>query len=475
MTLPWLAEFSPLAVDLILLIGTLSLLVVDLILPAGEKRLLAWGALGVVVAALIGTFALDISGEAWGGVYEGDALALWFKRVFLMTAGLVVLGAQQQVSTAFSRRQGEYYLLLLFSVMGMSLLAGVRDFILLVVCFELMGIPLYVLAAFARRDAKAVEGGMKLFLVGAVSSAVILYGLSLLCGLAGSTEIDSVARYVARHPSLGVGVAITMTIAGMGFKIGVFPFHMWVPDTYEGSTTPFVAFLSVAPKAAGLAALVQVLLAHRGAMLDEVALTLIALAVATLVVGNLLALNQDNVKRLLGYSGVAQMGFLLMALGSGTSFGLGTLLFYLAGYLFTNIGAFLVIHAVAGDDSLSSFDGLVRRSGWLAGGMLIFLLSLAGIPFVVGFWAKLYVFMAAWQAGMAWLVVLGALLSVLALFYYLRLVRAMFMNPPRSELPIAVDWPLRVAIALSMAFVIGMGLVPGPFVDAAMAAARGFL
>jgi NADH-quinone oxidoreductase subunit N len=474
----WLGDFAPLAVDLILVLGALAVLLADLIAPPGEKRLPGWGALATLVVAMAATFFLDLSGEAWGGVYVGDALAVFFKRVFLAGAILAVLGSQHFVADTFPRRQGEYYLLVLCSVLGMSLLGGVRDVILLVVCFELMGIPLYVLAAYAKKNVLGVEGALKLYLVGAVSSVTMLYGLSLLFGLSGSTQIAEIAAYAAMDPSPIVLLGAVLALAGMGFKIGVFPFHMWVPDTYAGASTPVVAFLAAAPKAAGLAALVQLLLGGERPLIAGVSMVVIALAAATLVVGNFLALNQANVKRLLAYSGVAHMGFLLMALSTGEALGLTMLMFYLAAYVFTNVGAFLVVHAVArggGDDTLSSFDGLAQRSGWLGLCMLAFLLSLAGIPFMAGFWAKLNVFIAAWTAGLEWLVVLGAVLSVLALFYYLRVVRAMFMNPPADgAASVRADWPTNVGIAVCLLFVVGIGLVPGPFVAAAEAAAHGF-
>jgi NADH-quinone oxidoreductase subunit N len=348
------------------------------------------------------------------------------------------------------------------------------------VSFELMGRPLYVLAAFPRRDRRASEGALKLLMTGVVSTALTLYGISLLSGLASTTSIDGVAAYVTGNPNPLVTLAAIVAVGGMLFKIGVFPFHMWVPDTYQGSSTPFVAFLSSAPKAAGLIALVQVLLARDHALLDSAYLPLLAIATATLVMGNLLAIRQDHIKRLFAYSGVAHMGFALVALSLGTAEGLSTLLFYVAVYVFTSIGAFLVVHAVrqggGGDDTLASFDGLGRRNGWLALAMLTFLLSLGGIPFVAGFWAKLYVFMAAWAGGLAWFVVLGALISVLALFYYMRVARAMYMQPtPEGAGPIEVDFSTNVGIALSLAVVVGLGLYPTPVIESAQRAAEWFL
>ncbi len=471
---------APLQADLLLVVGMFAVLIADIAMPAGEKRVLGWATVATLVVALIGTFALDVHGTALSGAYVGDGVAMFFKRVFLLGAAVAVLGSLDAVARDFPRRQGEYWLMLLSSVLGMTLLAGARNLILLVVSFELMGLPLYVLAAFPRRDRRASEGALKLLMTGVVSTALTLYGISLLSGLASTTSIDGVAAYVTGNPNPLVTLAAIVAVGGMLFKIGVFPFHMWVPDTYQGSSTPFVAFLSSAPKAAGLIALVQVLLARDHALLDSAYLPLLAIATATLVMGNLLAIRQDHIKRLFAYSGVAHMGFALVALSLGTAEGLSTLLFYVAVYVFTSIGAFLVVHAVrqggGGDDTLASFDGLGRRNGWLALAMLTFLLSLGGIPFVAGFWAKLYVFMAAWAGGLAWFVVLGALISVLALFYYMRVARAMYMQPtPEGAGPIEVDFSTNVGIALSLAVVVGLGLYPTPVIESAQRAAEWFL
>ncbi len=477
----FLGPLAPLGVDLILAVGLAFLIIVDVALPVGEKKSLSWGALAVVVGALAGTWLFDISGTALSGVYEGDSLALFMKRLFLTSGALSILASIPFAAEHYPRRQGEFFQLMICSLLGMTLLAGARDMLLLVVCFELMGIPLYILAAYSRRDSKSVEGALKLLLTGAVSTAITLFGLSFLFGLAQSTQLNAVAAYVAQHPSALALMGGTLAVAGMGFKIGVFPFHMWVPDTYEGAKTPVVLFLSVGPKAAGIVALVQLLYAGDATLLKSVTTVLVALAAVTLVAGNVAALNQSNVKRILAFSGVGHMGFLLMAMVAGgiDTLGLSSLLFYLAGYLFTNLGAFLVVHSVeqaGGDDTVSSFDGLGERSGFLSLAMLLFLLSLAGIPFVVGFWAKLYVFIAAWKAGMEILVVLGALFSVLALFYYLRIARAMFMNSAGEKAVVfEPDTPTTLAIAFCLVFVIGMGVQPRPFIEAAESAAADYL
>jgi NADH-quinone oxidoreductase subunit N len=288
-------------------------------------------------------------------------------------------------------------------------------------------------------------------------------------------QTTNIAALGAAGPTPLSTLGMLLVLSGLGFKIGVVPFHMWVPDTYQGSGTPFVSLLSVAPKLAGFAVLSLLFLQGLGTWSLDWVPVIAALSLVTILVGNLLALPQTNVKRLLAFSGVAQIGYMLMAFASASAEGLGVLLFYAAGYTVTNMGAFLIVQALAavgGDDSIDSFDGLAQRSPGLALSMLLFLLSLAGIPFVVGFWGKLYVFIAAWHAGLGWLV--GAVLAVVALFYYLQVVRAMYINPARDPLPIALPRSLKFAIAICIAFVIGMGAWPNPFVEATSEAARQF-
>ena len=468
------AALAPLAVDGILVIGALSLLIADLLLPAGEKKILGWGTLGVLMAALAGTFLLDISGPAVGAVYEGDLMALFIKRLVLVAAGLAVLGSLDEGAQRWARRQGEYYQLLLYSVVGMSLLAGVRDLMLLAVAFELMGVPLYVMAAYARRDALGVEGGVKLYLTGAVSSALTLYGMSLMFGSAGSAKIADIAALASQAPTPLLWMGVATAFAGMGFKLGVFPFHMWVPDTYRGTAPSVVVFLSVGPKIAGIAAIVRLFHEDGGVLLAGVSEVALLVVWATLVAGNLMAVPQTSVRRLLAFSGVGHMGLLLLGWLVATRTGLAAVLFYAAGYVFTTAGAFLVVQAVAsssGDDELPRFHGLAHRSGFLAFAMLVFLLSLGGIPFVIGFWAKLYLFLAAWGAGYAGSVILAALVSVIGLFYYLRVARAMYMEPATEQGPVPVDLGTQFAIAICLVFVVGMGLMPQPFAQMAEQAA----
>jgi len=504
-----------LVVQVMLALSAIGLLLADVILPHGNKRLLGWAAFAQLLLCFVATFFVDLHGMAFAGAWVGDGLTVMLVRIFLAGGALAVLGGLHAVERDAERRQGEYYQLLLMSLLGMTLLAGARDLVLLLVAFELMSLPLYALAAFARtgphahragplpglflppssRWTRPAEAGLKLFLVGAVSSAIAAYGLSLIYGAVGSTRFVTIAA-AEPGPLLVIGGA--MVIAGVGFKVGAAPFHMWVPDVYQGARTPLVAFLSVAPKAAGLTAMLQLLLGPLSGLRAGWQPLLLLLILASLFVGNLMAVPQQNVKRLLGYSGVAQMGFMLLALvATGPSVavagqpseGLATLLFFLCAYLISNMGMFFVVEAMAADrypagevppeadddDALTTFAGLARRSPWLGLCALLFILSLGGIPFAIGFWAKLYVLLAAWQAGLWWLVIGAALLSAAALFYYLQVARAIYMAEPTSDAPVRVAWPLTLVIGVCAFGVMAVGLVPGPLIAAAREAAKSFL
>jgi len=472
------ADFVPLWIDIGIAALALLVFLWDAVLPArvGRSPIGLLTAAGLV-ALLLASFFWSARGSAFFGAYVGDEWALFYKRVLLALAAVSALGSSNHVHRVIPRRQGEYFLLLLLSLLGMTLLAGARDLILLVVCFELMGIPLFVLAALEKTDARSgepsypAEASMKFFMVGVVSTPLSMFGLSLVIGLAGTSDVAALAR-ADWSPLMALG--LLLVLAGMGFKIGVVPFHMWLPDTYQAAATPFVAFLSTAPKIAGFAALCRVFLQGAEHWRQHWLPTVVALCAATLVLGNLWALSQQNVKRLLAYSGIGHIGYLLMAFVANDLFGMSSLLFYLAAYGLTNLGVFLAIEAVTSESKenlVTDFNGLARRSPWLALAMLLFLLSLAGIPFVIGFWAKFYLFIAAWRAGFEWLVVLGALLAVVALFYYLQLARAMYVVPAQSEERLRVKPALALSIVLCLAGVVGLGMYPKPLLEAATGAA----
>jgi NADH-quinone oxidoreductase subunit N len=453
-------------------LGILLLIVfaATLIGRGDDRRALGWVAGAGVLVLLASSFALAPTPPALAGMFVLDGLAIFAKRLFLAATFIGILGGLSSTEPQFTRRAGEYHLLILTSLLGMCALASARDLILLFVAFELMSIPLYVLSGFAKREATAVEAALKFFLVGSVSSAIMAYGLSFIYGAAGTTSLAGIAAaFDAGNPWLVLG--LLTALAGVAFKIAAFPFHMWVPDTYEAASTPFVAWLSVTPKAAGFVALFR--LYYEGAGERVVAWMPIAAALATITMlaGNLMALPQQNTKRLLAYSGIAQIGYMLVGFAAASASGTAMVLFYLVAYVFGNMGAFLVVHAVAraeGSENTAAFRGLAQRSPLLALAMLLFLLSLGGIPFVAGFWAKLYVFWAAASAGLYWLVLVGAILTVVALFYYLVLAKRMYIEAPERPGRIEVTPTLALSVLLCVIGVVALGVYPKPLVMAAL-------
>lgn len=463
-----------LLVPVLVVVLSLLVLIADIAMPGDSKRGLGTMTVAGVAGILGATWLIEpgvLPTVGFGGAYVHDGFTVYVERILLLAGALGALGSMDAVDRDFPRRGAEYYMLLLWSLVGMLVLAGAREIVTFVVAFELMGIPLYVLAAMHKQKA-GIEGALKLYLTGAVSSVFMLYGLSFVVGEAGTTMISELAVFEAT-PLFVLGAL--MTLAGMGFKIGAVPFHFWVPDTYQGAPTAFVAFLSTAPKVAGFAALVRLYLEGFGGLRTTWWPVLLVICVVTMVLGNLLALPQTNVKRLLAFSGVAHIGLLLLAFGLGTVEGVGMLLFYLLAYVPTNMGAFFVADVVGrnGSDELPAYNGLITRAPALSFAMLIFLLSLGGIPFVAGFWAKILLFWAVWKAGMWMLVLLGASLAVLALFYYLKVGRSIFIEAAPEDAPAIapVGRPTAWAIGLSVAGVLGIGLMPRPFIDEALIAA----
>ncbi len=431
-------DLAPFTLEL----GTGALMVVvlvaNLVARGPDRRWLGRLATAGVLGLAAGALLLAPAGPALGGRFVQDGLALFAKRLFLVATFIGLLAGLGHPAGAFARRAAEYHLLVLASLLGMLVLASARDLILLFVAFELMSIPLYVLAGFLKRDAAAVEAALKFFLVGSVSSAVLAYGLSFVYGATGSTDVARVAAAIGN---------------------------------YEAASTPFVAWLSVTPKAAGFVVLFRVYLEGAGEGATLWVPVAAGLATVTMLAGNLMALPQQNTKRLLAYSGIAQIGYMLVGFAAASQNGVAMVLFYLVAYVFANMGAFLVVEALAraeGTESTAAFRGLAQRSPLLALAMLLFLLSLGGIPFVAGFWAKLYVFWAAAERGLYWLVLLGAILTVVALFYYLLIARRMYIEPPVSTGRVPLQPTLAIALLLCVLGVVALGLYPKPLVMAAL-------
>jgi NADH-quinone oxidoreductase subunit N len=450
-------------------------LLLGLFRPAAPDRRCGWVSLFGLIGLSIWAFALRPGGSLFGDAFVIDPLALFAQRLFLVSAAVSVLASLGISGEWFVRRGAEYHVALLASLLGMIVLASARELVLLFVAFELMSIPLYFLTGFHKRLAIAPEGALKFFLVGTVSSAILLYGFSFIYGATGTTDVTAIPAALASGSTLAK-LGLVLVLAGVAFKIAAVPFHMWVPDTYEAASTPFVAWLAVAPKAAGFIVVFRLYLEGAASAAAVWVPILSALAGITIVAGNLMAIPQQNVKRLLAYSGVAHIGYMLIGVAALSANGAGMVLFYLVAYLFGNMGAFLVVQGVGsgeGNDTMDGYRGLAQRSPVLALSMLVFLLSLGGIPFVAGFWAKLFIFQAAIDRHMYALAMLGAVLTIVALYYYLVLASRMYIDAPLKPGRVTLGAPLFLAILFCALGVVVMGLYPEPWVQAALRAAAG--
>ena len=460
----------PLVLESTLGVLLLAVLVVGLFRRGATDHVAGWLTLAGLVGLSLAAWQAEPGRVALEGSFVVDELSLFGKRLFLISATLSVLATLGLSHPSFRKRGTEYYVVFLASLLGMLVLASARDLILLFVAFELMSIPLYFLTGFLKGEDAAPEGAMKFFLIGSISSAVILYGLSFVYGAVGTTDMAAIPAAVAVADPL-VLLGLALMAGGLGFKIAAVPFHMWVPDTYEAANSPFVAWLSIAPKTAGFLAIFRLFVEGVGTGALFWVPLFGTLAAVSIVAGNLMAIPQTNIKRLLAYSGVAHIGYLLLGLTAMSVSGAAMVMFYLVAYLFGNMGAFFVVQAVAGSegsDDISTYRGLARRSPGLALCLLLFLLSLGGIPFVAGFWAKLFIFWAVVEQGMYFLAFLGAVLTVVALYYYLVVARHMYIDEPESPHPIKVPGVLMVAIGACMAGIIVMGVYPEPWVQAFM-------
>ena len=424
-----------------------------------------------VTAALLAFVAAQPArraGPILGGMFVLDNFALFFKVLVLMAVVLTVLASVRFVGAA-PYPGGEYYALLLFSTVGMFFMASGSNLVSIYVSLELMALASYILAGYFKAEIKSTEAAVKYFILGAFSSGVLLYGLSLIYGMGGKMGLTDLAALYAATPSSPVIVlGILMLLAGLLFKIAAVPFHVWTPDVYEGSPTPVTAFFSVGPKLAAYAILARIYYVAFPKFHADWGLIVAIVAAATMVWGNVAALLQTNVKRMLAYSSIAHAGYALLGvLGFRTEFGLWGVLVYLLAYTFMNFGAFALVIFLEtrgyAAESVSDFNGLAKRNMPAAVVMLVFLLSLAGIPPTAGFIGKYYLFTAAMKAGYAWLAVLAVLASAVSLFYYFRIAAAMFFSEAAGA-RLRTSYALTAAVAICVAGTLAVGVAPEIFV-----------
>ncbi|MCX6909014.1 MAG: NADH-quinone oxidoreductase subunit N [Verrucomicrobia bacterium] len=439
---------------------------------AGLLAILAWSYCPSVTA---GGFTM---GSGFGGMWVNDLTALYFKRLFLIGTALVLV-----MSVGFARQLeggvGEFFALILFACTGMMLTASVNDFLMLFVALETVTMSFYILVVWLRRQQQSLEAGVKYLILGALSSAFLVYGITFIYGTTGTTGFAGVAAFLkANAASAPLKVGLLLVLAGLGFKIATVPFQAWVPDVYQGAPTPVTAFLAVGSKAAGFALLLRVLFKALAPVKPTWVLLIGTLAGLSVLYGNLAAMPQRNVKRLLGYSSISHAGFLLLGIAAADRFGIEAVLFYLVAYLFTNLCAFTVISCLAGtlpDDERENYAGLAQRSPLLAAAMTVALASLAGVPPMAGFFAKFLIFTAMVGQKMWCLVIIGAIGVVVSLYYYLGVVKAMYWQEPRESSAITVSWPMRVLLWVTMVAVIGIGVFQGALAQRALDAAATLL
>lgn len=452
------------------------LLLVSVFSKRGRTTHIAW----MSIVALVITAIVAISG--WNNPQEGfagsvvlDNFAIFFTIIFILAAGLTIL-----ISDGYLHREGypvgEYYPLILFCTAGAMWMASGTDLMTIFLGLEVLSVSLYVLAGFFRGDPRSNEAGLKYFFLGAFSTGFLLYGIALLYGVTGSTKIAVIAQYVSQMPAVTgnpmmIAGAILLLI-GFLFKIGVAPFHMWVPDVYQGAPTPITAFMSAGPKAAALAALLRVAIIALGSIQADITALFWVLAVLTMIAGNFMALNQTNIKRMLAYSSVAHAGYALVGIVAWNQIGLSAILFYMLVYTFMNIGAFavLVLAGKRGEENLTleGFAGFGFKRPFLGVAMCIFLFALMGLPPTAGFTAKFFVFAGALKAGYVWLAVIGVLNSAVSLYYYLRIIVYMYFRDPKEDFAwVKLEIPAVISILIALAGVLILGIVPGPVMELA--------
>lgn len=466
--------------ELALVVTAALVMSLDVVWPESRRRslgLITAGGLALAVAlALIFSQPGPDNALIFGGMMRDDGLAFIFRLMF-MFSGLIV--ALLSVDSQGVARKGEYYAILLGAVIGMNFMAAAADLIMLYLALETTSIALYLLAGFLRDDDKSAESGLKYFLFGAFTSAVMLYGFSLLFGFTGKTNLYelSAALLAGGVPTLPVLVSLLLVLVGFGFKVSAVPFHFWSPDVYEGAPTPVTAFISVASKAAGFAVLVRVIVAVFPDVEGYWAPLVAVISVFTMTLGNTLALAQRNIKRLLAYSSIAQAGYALIGLAALSESGIAAIIFYLLMYTVTNLATFGVIILAArsvGSDEIADYAGLSRRSPGLALVFLIGFLSLGGMPPLAGFFGKFFIFTAAVEAGLVWLAVIGVLNAIIGLYYYLTVLKVVYLyRSERDSETIPVPRAYAIALGLCSFGVILLGTLAGPWFNWATAAAGG--
>ena len=468
-------NWSAIGPELILSLTAMALLLITVLAKKGAKRAIPYLSLaGIVLALLLCVSLWGKSAYAFNRMVVLDNYSLFFKIIFLITAGLTVL-----MSIRFLQREefnyGEYYILLLFAAVGMMFMASAADLIIIFLGLETFSLSVYALAGFFRTQPKSNESSLKYFLLGAFSAGFLLYGIALIYGATGTTNLKGIYEFVRKIPLLTdplLLIGMGLLIVGFGFKVASVPFHMWTPDVYEGAPTSVTAFMSVGPKAAGFAAFLRVFLYALSPLQTDWVWILWVLAVLTMTLGNVVAIAQKNIKRMLAYSSIAHAGYILVAMVTGSELGTASILYYILAYAFMNLGAFgvVILYGRKGEENINigDYSGMASKYPLLAAAMAIFMFSLAGIPPTAGFVGKFYIFSSAIKAGYIGLAIIGVLNSALSVYYYLRVTVMMYMRNPEKEFA-RLDLSPAMVIALIIAVwgTLQMGIIPSQYLNLA--------
>ena len=447
-------------------------LTVDFLLPRERKNVLA--VVSIVGLAAVAVFSvLYLGNEDDTPLYEGiflvDRFSLVFKVGFLGLGVLIILASADFVKK-YLHHPGEYYGIILFSILGMMLMAASAELLTAYISLELLSFSLYILVSMARDDPKSNEAGVKYILLGAFASALLLYGISLVYGVLGTTTFAGIGQAMGSgldtSPNLLIGVVLIL--AGLGFKVAAVPFHMWTPDIYEGAPLPVTAYLAVGSKAAAFALILRLFATAFMQSIEEWQLVIAAIAAVTMTLGNLVALAQSNIKRLLAYSSIGQVGYLLVGVAALSAAASNAVILHLVGYGLANLAAFVAVIAfynVTGKDEINDFAGLADRNPFIAMALTVALFSLAGLPFFAGFITKFYLFVAAAEENMLWLAGVAIVNSFISLYYYLTIIKQMYMQPAEDRGPVRLSLPTGGLLAILVVGTIAVGVYPSPLVD----------
>jgi NADH-quinone oxidoreductase subunit N len=467
--------FGPALPEIILAAGALALVLFGAFRGERSAEVMNLAALALLAAAFLAVLGLPAERtEALAGSFVVDSFAKFMKCLTLIGAAAGIV-----MATDYLRREGidrfEFPILIVLSTIGMLMVISANDLIALYLGLELLSLSSYVIAAFHRDDLRSTEAGLKYFVLGALSSGMLLYGASLVYGFTGTVSFPTIAASLQGQASGGLIFGLVFVAAGIAFKISAVPFHMWTPDVYEGSPTPVTAFFAAAPKMAGMAMAVRVFVDGFPGILGQWQQIIVFISIASMALGSFAAIGQRNLKRLMAYSSIGNVGYALIGLAAGTPDGVKGVVLYMAIYLAMTLGAFACILGLRRGnvmfENVDDLSGLARTHPWIAFALAAMMFSLAGIPPLAGFFAKFYVFAAAIQAGLVALAVIGVVTSVIGAFYYIRIVKVIYFDEPRepyAPLPLA----LKVVLGLATVVVVLFGIAPAPLVAAATAAAQ---